>query len=93
MRWLEAQSEAFFAPVVANDNVMARPKWRGRFLVSGLVSFLLGVFVAITMTGHPVCEHPRARDDRGTRGRLAELVPPPALGPQLLSLSPPVHLE
>jgi len=94
MRWLEAQSEAFVAPVVANDNALARPRRRGRFVAGGVVSFLLGVLVAVTMTGHHVCEHPHARDERKAQGRLAELVPPPASpGPQLLSLAPPVDLR
>jgi len=91
MRWLEAQSEAFVRPVVANDNSVARPRRRGRFLVGGIVSFLLGVAVAATVTRHHVCEHPRARDDRGAHDRVAELVPSPALpAAGLVSLAGPV---
>lgn len=78
---------------VANDNALARPRRHARFMVGGLVSFLLVVAIAVAIGGRHVCEHPRGRDDRGGSAHVAELVPPPASPvARLLSIAPPVSL-
>lgn len=78
---------------VANDNALARPRRRARFMVGGIVSFLLGVAIAVAIDRRHVCEHPRDHDERGGPAHVAELVPPPASPvARLLSIAPSVSL-